>query len=210
MGYRVVFDAQRFSSGDRLYVRQLMDEYAAVVRRACAAYARSPDHAEDLWQETWLLVLLKGHTYRGRGSFRGWLARIARNACISEQRAVRSRSTASDWTPDELRDSAPGPLRRLERIEARASVARALARLTRREREVVELRVLEGLSTADVAARLDLSPATVRSHLRHAMAHLRAILTEDGLSARRGSRPSSSVWNGGPHPRSEGRSAQAP
>lgn len=197
----MVFDAERFSRGDRLYVRQLMDEYEAVVRTACASYARSPDHAEDLWQETWLLVLLKGHTYGGRGSFRGWLSRIARNACLSELRAVRTRVTSGEWTPDELRDASPGPLRRLEAEEVRGSVGRALEHLSEREREAVELRVIQGLPTSEVADRLGVRRATVRSHLRHAMNRLRVVLTEEFSGERAHARASATIYGS---PRSPG------
>lgn len=175
----MAFDAQRFSEGDALYVRQLMDEHAAVVRRACSSYARSPDHAEDLWQETWVRVLLSGHTFRGEGSFRGWLSRVARNACSSDQRSFRMQAITLDWLEDGIPASAPSPLQLLVRQETREHVRRAVSALTPREREAVELRVLEGRPTGEVAEMLGVSKATVRSHLRHAMAHLRALLSDE-------------------------------
>lgn len=183
------FDAQRFSEGDDPYVRQLMDEHAAVVQRACASFARSPDHAEDLWQETWVRVLLNGHTFRGRGSFRGWLSRVARNACASDQRSFRTRAILGELEVEELRGTVPSPWHRLEQKETRELVNRALLRLTRRERQAVELRVLEGRSTGEVAELLGVTTATVRSHLRHAMAQLRAILTEERGPGRGGRTP---------------------
>jgi RNA polymerase sigma-70 factor (ECF subfamily) len=80
---------------------------------------------------------------------------------------------------DRLITSDTSPSRRLIRSEQRERVQAALARLGPRDREVLVLRHLEGLSTAEIATVLSLTPGAIMTRHTRALVRLRALL-EDG------------------------------
>ena len=177
-----LFDASRFLSGDRAYAAEVVRAHHGFVLSVCRAFARSGDEAEDLAQETWKAVVSNADTFRGMGSFRAWLHRIATNVCLSY---MRSRKASIDGRRRyALEAGGEEPVIRpdggvgIERRELRASVQGAIARLTERERTAVTLRVLEGRSTTEVAGMMEVTEATVRSHLRHGINHLRRIMED--------------------------------
>jgi RNA polymerase sigma-70 factor (ECF subfamily) len=75
--------------------------------------------------------------------------------------------------------SGTSPSRRLIRAELRDRVQDALARLAERDREVLVLRHLEGLATADVAAVLGISAGAVMTRHTRALVRLRALLGDE-------------------------------
>jgi RNA polymerase sigma-70 factor (ECF subfamily) len=85
---------------------------------------------------------------------------------------------------DRLVGSGTSPSQRLIRAELRERVQAALARLGPRDREVLVLRHLEGLSTAEVAAVLDLSPGAVMTRHTRALVRLRALLEDSSEEGR--------------------------
>ena len=140
-------------------------EHACFLR----GFARSlvgRDGADDLVQETWLRL------YRSRprdGVPVGpWLVRVARNLSTNELRRQSTRRRARL----EL-DSPPDP----ESILARAETERQLVRLVARLREpyltTILLRYGEGLTSAQIAARMRVPSGTVRWRLKHAVGLLR-------------------------------------
>jgi RNA polymerase sigma factor (sigma-70 family) len=91
-----------------------------------------------------------------------WVMKVAVNEALK-------RRTRSSLVPDD-RAHVDDPA---ELVVIRSSLAAALAALPRRQREVVVLRHLVGLSEAEVASTLRLSLGTVKTHLRRGLARLR-------------------------------------
>jgi RNA polymerase sigma-70 factor, ECF subfamily len=178
-----VFDAERFLTGDRTYVRHVMEEHSPMVMLVCESYARDYDHAQDLYQETWRAVCRSARSYRGPGAFATWLHRVASNVCRSDHRASRTmRETLERWG----HDLEPGawaavdPLVATARRELHRVIHRALPELSDGEREALTLRVLEGRGPGEVASMMGVAPATVRSHIRHALNRLRQMMEDPG------------------------------
>ena len=175
-----MFDPERFARGDRKYVREIVDEYSPMVLMVCQAYTRDLDHAEDLFQETWRTAWTRVDSYRAEGSFRSWLHQVAVNVCRTDSRAQKRREEVREEAAVELDQSWTyvDPLHESARRELQRAILRALPELTPGEREAVTLRVLEGRKPAEVARIMGVSPATVRSHVRHALNHLRRIMED--------------------------------
>ena len=70
------------------------------------------------------------------------------------------------------------PLHQTHLRELQRAILRALPELTPGEREALTLRVLEGRKPAEVARIMNVTPATVRSHVRHALNHLREMMED--------------------------------
>ena len=94
----------------------------------------------------------------------GWVLRVATNLAIDEVRRRRPEPDADTGMDPE------------EAATVRVALAAALAKLSRRQRTVVTLHYLSGLTEAEVADSLGLSLPTVKTHVRRGMASLRRTL----------------------------------
>jgi RNA polymerase sigma-70 factor (ECF subfamily) len=157
--------------GDRAAFGKLYQRYARMVHGVLLA--RVPHHeAGDLVQDVFLLALRKLHLLREPGAFGGWLCVIARNRVADFHR----RAVHSSELPEEL------PGRHPRRAEALAALG-AIRRLPEAYRETLILRLVEGMTGPEIAARTGMTPASVRVNLHRGMKLLRETL---GLSDPRG------------------------
>ena len=163
-------------------VRSDLDEvfrrdYALVVGVA-ARVLGSRDQAEDVAQEVFLSF---GRSSVPAGEARGWLCVAAAHTALNVLRSGRRRAareeTVAAWDPAVVGDVADAVVTREERSRVRA----ALARLPRKQAVALVLRH-NGLSYADVAAALDLSPGSVGTTLRRAESALRKELNRHAPS----------------------------
>jgi RNA polymerase sigma-70 factor (ECF subfamily) len=141
--------------------------------------------AEDLFQQTWLRVLERGHQYDGRWKFESWLFTIARHLVIDLSRHKRMSSLealdeAAAGPPPPLQPAAPGPspLDLLQKDEETARIAAALLRLPAVYREVLLLRFQEELALEDIARVLRAPLSTVKSRLYRGLEALRELFEE--------------------------------
>lgn len=112
-----------------------------------------------------------------------WLFRVTRNLALNRLRSRRRFPTVVEDTEaslDELEaGSAADPRARLEVIENRSSLEKALARLAGDARDVVALRFVEGMSYVEIVAVTGGSEASVRGKVFRALKKLRVILSEE-------------------------------
>jgi len=135
--------------------------------------------AEDLFQETWMRVLLRGAQYNGKARFDTWLFTIARNLVIdlSRKRTMASLDEMSDPAdesrPFEIASDGPSPLDQFQIREDRAEVSEVLLKLEANYREVLVLRFHEELSLEEIAAVTRAPLSTVKSRLYRGLAALK-------------------------------------
>ena len=157
------------------------------------------DQAEDLAQEVFLRVYRARKTYVPGAKFSTWLFTIANNLASN---ALRARSRRREVNL-QARESGPMgahplermaqassgqiPARQLDKAEIRDVVRLALEALNDRQRAAVLLNKFEGMSYADIAHTMELTPQAIKSLLSRARVNLREVL-EPYL--KRGDRPS--------------------
>jgi RNA polymerase sigma-70 factor (ECF subfamily) len=135
--------------------------------------------AEDLFQETWIRVLLRGAQYNGKARFDTWLFTIARNLVIdlSRKRVMASLDEMSegkeDDRPFEVAMSGPSPLEQFQSREDCAEVGEVLLKLEPSYREVLVLRFYEELSLEEIATVTRAPLSTVKSRLYRGLAALK-------------------------------------
>jgi RNA polymerase sigma-70 factor, ECF subfamily len=135
--------------------------------------------AEDLFQETWIRVLMRGGQYNGKARFDTWLFTIARNLVIdlSRKRTMASLDEMSEVNgedrPFEIAMDAPSPLEQFETSEDRAEVGEVLLKLDSTYREVLVLRFYEELSLEEIAGVTKAPLSTVKSRLYRGLAALK-------------------------------------
>jgi RNA polymerase sigma-70 factor, ECF subfamily len=134
--------------------------------------------AEDLFQETWMRVLLRGAQYNGKARFDTWLFTIARNLVIdlSRKRTMASldeMSEGEDDRPFEIAMGGPSPLDQFQSSEDCAEVGEVLLKLEPNYREVLVLRFYEELSLDEIATVTKAPLSTVKSRLYRGLAALK-------------------------------------
>lgn len=148
--------------------------HADFVRRLARELVGEGAGAEDLAQEVWLAALHQPP--RSGERLRGWLSVTARNLLANRRREQGRRGAREQDAARE--ESVPSAELVLEREEVRAQVVRAVLALDEPLREVVLLRYYEGLAPREVARRLGVPAATVRTRLHRGLLRLRARLDE--------------------------------
>jgi RNA polymerase sigma-70 factor (ECF subfamily) len=158
---------------------QLIELYQHRLLRYLLFLTGKREVAEDLFQETWMRVLLRGGQYNGKARFDTWLFTIARNLVIdlSRKRTMSSLDEMSDGGEDsrpfEIAIDGPSPLEQLQVSESRAEVAEVLLKLEPIYREVLVLRFHEELSLEEIAGVTRAPLSTVKSRLYRGLAALK-------------------------------------
>ena len=138
--------------------------------RIALALGADPDDAADLVQETlWSAHRNLGRFDAARASFEGWLGTIlVRRTRNSWRSLARGRRLVRALAGSTRTSSDPGS----HAVEARLTLQSLLEQLTRRQREVVALYEIDGLSAEEVAGILGITAAGVRSLARDARRRL--------------------------------------
>jgi RNA polymerase sigma-70 factor (ECF subfamily) len=132
--------------------------------------------AEDVAQETFTTIWRAAPTFDvERGSALAWIFTIARNAARDVAR--RRRILPIDHIPD-LVDPERSPDERAALEMERFQIHAALAELSPKAREVIELAYFHGLSQSEIADRLDTPLGTVKTRTRNALAVLAERLSQ--------------------------------
>jgi RNA polymerase sigma-70 factor (ECF subfamily) len=160
--------------GDREAFGELVERHAARAVRVAAAFLRNRADAEDAAADAFLRALERLDGLRRPEAFGPWLLRLVTTVSLNARRA-RGRRRHEELSP-ELVDPGRGPAAGAAEAEMREALAGALATLPEERRVAVILCLVEGLNASEAGAWMGIPPGTVRSHLHHARARLRAAL----------------------------------
>ena len=151
--------------GDREAFGRLYDLYAPMVHGILLA--RVPyGEVDDLAQDVFLAALRRLNTLRDSAAFGGWLAMITRNRAVDFHRSARE--------VEELPEDLPGKSHAEKEAESEAAITLEVIRgLPEAYRETLVLRLVEGMTGPEIAARTGLTPASVRVNLHRGMKILR-------------------------------------
>jgi RNA polymerase sigma-70 factor (ECF subfamily) len=151
----------RARAGDREAFGRLYDLYGAMVHGVLLARV-PPDEAEDLTQDVFLTAFRRLSTLRDESAFGGWIAMIARNRAMDYFRQHKATAELAEHLPQHDAPSA----------EAKEALE-IIRNLPEAYRETLVLRLVEGMSGPEIAARTGLTPASVRVNLHRGMKLLR-------------------------------------
>ena len=161
--------------GDRNAQRLLYERYASVMYPVCLRYLGRED-AKDVLQEAFLTVFDKIGTYKGEGSFEGWMRKIFVNASLMHLRKsdVLKRTDDIDETPEAAGAVEHGVL---EQIGTR-EILDVIAGLPAGLRSVFNLFAIEGYTHAEVGELLGITEQSSRSQLSRARSLLQLRIKE--------------------------------
>jgi RNA polymerase sigma-70 factor (ECF subfamily) len=152
----------------------------------------SRELAEDLFQEVWIRVMLRGAQFNGKSRFDTWLFTIARNLVIDfrRKRTLSSLDELFDGAGDddrpmamEITDEQPSPFDRLSSGEDRLRVSEALLKVDTLYREVLVLRFHEEMSLQEIADVTRAPLSTVKSRLYRGLAAIKPMLEKAGCGS---------------------------
>jgi RNA polymerase sigma-70 factor (ECF subfamily) len=164
---------------------ELIVRYQHRLLRYLLFLTSSRELAEDLFQEVWMRVLMRGAQYNGKARFDTWLFTIARNLVIDYRRKRTLASldelfegSSEDDRPMsfEIVDEQPSPFDCLSSSEDRERVSEALLELDTAYREVLVLRFHEDLSLQEIATVTRAPLSTVKSRLYRGLAAIKPTL----------------------------------
>lgn len=165
---------RRIRSGDTHAFRDLFDRYHGALYRYLLHRNVHPDVAEDLVQQTFVMVWERRDSLREDGSIRGLVYRIALTRALNHFRDT-ARFTDTDPESVSIESDTDDPA---EARDIRDAIQKAVAALPERRRAVFELCVLEGMTYRETAAALEISIKTVENQMVHALRHVRSALSE--------------------------------
>ena len=175
---------RRIRAGDTNGFELLMRRYNQRLYRVARGIVRDHAEAEDVMQQAYLNAYTHLHQYESRGSFAGWLTRIAVHEAFAGHRrraaAAVTESIADDGPCERIASPSPDPEQAALSSELRRGLEANIDALAEAYRPVFVLREVEGLSTAETAAALGLSEDVVKTRLHRARAMLREALAREG------------------------------
>jgi RNA polymerase sigma-70 factor (ECF subfamily) len=177
-------------SGDHSAFEELCRRHSTKLKSCIRRILGDRPDIEDVLQETLLRAFTHLKNFEGRSGISTWLTRIAINAAFSTMRGKRAVMVRIDDTGEEfpageacvLRDEAPDPECQSIQKQKETFLAEGIRRLPPRLRAVVELRLKDGCSGKEIAEKLGISEAAVKSRLLRAQLRLQR---RDGLRANR-------------------------
>jgi RNA polymerase sigma-70 factor (ECF subfamily) len=176
---------ERVAGGEQAALGELYDLTVGRLYALAQTVLRNTADAEEVVCEVYTQVWQTAAQYdRTRGGVMGWLLTICRSRAIDRSRRNRTRlqvSSAFEATGAHRDAAAPNPEDLLTLVQQGTSIHRALEQLTPIRRELVSLAFFRGLSHEEIAIESKLPIGTVKSHIRRALATLRAELDKSGV-----------------------------
>lgn len=178
-----------FQAGNTRALEMLADLYSPLISAIAIKMTGSQEMVEDITQEVLLRVVTSSERYHPRSKFSTWVALITRNFIYNLLRDRRARRTfAVDFGQGATADGQSVvpidlsreccPMACMIARETAEQVRGALTNLIPRQRRAVELVYFQGLSYAQAADRLGVSPFALKALLSRARAQLRRTLRE--------------------------------
>jgi RNA polymerase sigma-70 factor (ECF subfamily) len=176
--------------GDRAAFEELVRQYDQPVLRLALHLTGSEQEAKDVYQEAFLKVYRNLGSFRFECSFYTWIYRIVSNLCMDYLRRKQVRKedpsvrVSSDGEEFDLLDQVPderagaSPEQDLMRRELGKRIARALTKLSPRERMVFEMKHYQGLKLRTIGEALNTTEETAKNTLFRATQKLRAALAD--------------------------------
>ena len=172
---------RRVVAGERELFELLLRRYNQRVYRAVRAVIRNANDAEDVMQQAYVSAYRHLHQFEGRSAFATWLTKIALREAAARNKKTNAflhlvPELAGETTMNDVPEPSPDPEARAVAADLMQHVEAEVTALPETYRSVLLLREVEGLSTEETAACLDISTDVVKTRLHRARAMLRDAL----------------------------------
>jgi len=159
---------QELPESTRAY-RVLIRRYEGLIYNTCLKLLNNPEDAEEVAQDTFIQLFNKLHQFEGRSTFKTWLYRIVHNYCknrISKQIRHRQRKVAIEEHADHF---LPDSYDKREGNERSEMVNKAMEKLKPRDKEILVLKFMSGLTIEEISNVLELGLSATKMRLYRAL-----------------------------------------
>jgi RNA polymerase sigma-70 factor (ECF subfamily) len=161
---------ERVKAGESALYEIIMRRYNQRLYRVARAILRDDGEAEDVMQDAYVRAYQHLGQYAGAAPFSTWLTRIAVNEALTRLKGRKRAQQLEDIDsngdgPMYVADNSPDPEQNASVAELGHLLEQAVLDLPEHYRAVVMLRDIEGMSTAETAASLDLTEENVKIRL---------------------------------------------
>jgi RNA polymerase sigma-70 factor, ECF subfamily len=156
----------------------IVTRHQRAVYQLCYRFCRRHEDAADLTQEVFLRAYRGLRRFRGDASLSTWLHRIGVNVCLNHVSARRAPETTLDAVPP-IAAAGQDPAAAFATSRESARVREAVARLPRKQRATLILRVYQELSHREIALALGTTVGAVKANFFHALGNLKKLLAEE-------------------------------
>ena len=177
-----------YAQGNNIAFDVLLNRYKSSVHSYIYYIVRDRDLTEDIFQETFVKVILtiKQGRYTENGKFKAWITRIAHNLIIDHFRQERNENTISN---DEVEVDLFNDMRLCEKtvedamVETQvfSDVKKMVEYLPDNQREVLEMRYYQNMSFKEIADRTGVSINTALGRMRYAILNMRRMAEENRI-----------------------------
>jgi RNA polymerase sigma-70 factor, ECF subfamily len=159
---------------------QIVERHRRHVYQLCYRFVGNHEDASDLAQDVFVRAFRGLKSFRGHSSLGTWLYRIGVNVCLN--RVSTKKPITEDLEARQHVDSRNrSPVDRLVQHERAARVRAAIARLPRKQRATLILRMYHELSHQEIAVILGSSVGAVKANFFHALGNLKKQLGDQEL-----------------------------
>ena len=162
----------RVQDGDRDSCRALLDDIGPMLTNFLRRRIADRDELEDVYQETLMAFFQARHTYQPSRPLEPWLFAIARNIAADHARRYWTRVRVEQLT-DKVPEQAAADEPRSD-----PSLAEALSKLPRQQRQAFSMLKLEGLSIEQAADRAGITAGALRVRAHRAYKALKKLIDE--------------------------------
>jgi RNA polymerase sigma-70 factor (ECF subfamily) len=170
----------RCKNKERSAMAELFRILAPKIKGVCYRYTGNAFDAEDLLQETFIIVFTKIDSFKEEGSFEGWARRIAVNNCINWLKKnkvtlqMQELNNKNEMVEEEEEEN-------LEEVHGN-ELMQNIAQLPEGYRTILNLFAIEGFSHKEIASQLGISESTSRSQYTRAKKALQQLFTKEKRS----------------------------
>lgn len=164
---------ERVKSGDQSAFTQLVDRYSTPVFRFSYSFLQDAEKAEDITQETFMVLWEKPELWRPSGQLKSWLFRIARNKSLDE---IRARKPNIEIEKTDLKDEQKSPAETLFDQQLTTILDHQIQFLPERQREAITLVHFLECSNIEAAETMEISVDALESLLARGRRKLRALM----------------------------------
>jgi RNA polymerase sigma-70 factor (ECF subfamily) len=174
---------RRIAAGDEAALGALHRAYGQCLYAFALRITGDAGLAEDVVQESLVIIWQKAGKFRGESRVLTWLLGIVHHKSLNMLRNIRRRPAFPIREADAVPDETAGPDERASRLEQSRLLRDGLQRLSPEHRAALELVFYQGLSLEETARVCGCPVGTVKSRLRYAKNALRGELSRAGLAA---------------------------
>lgn len=168
----------RISRGDARAFRQIFNTWSRQVYTLCFRLTKDAEQAKDLTQEIFARLWTRREKLSEVYHFKGFLTTMALNLIRNHLQKKVLDPANEDYLVSYFRENALSPDREMEFKELQTIIQEAVDHLPPQLNRSFVLSRMAGLSHAEIAQQMKLSPLTVKSHIARSLTFIRAYLEQ--------------------------------